>query len=683
MASRQHKGLGSSSSWVAAAADTASWCLALSLVALLLVCSLGPGGAGERQGAGAVGVVRGAALSARPCEEIYVVAEGETLHSISDRCGDPYILEQNPHVHDPDDVFPGLVIKITPSKPSRRAAQEAGREGHATVDRPAAWWHLSRSDLRLGAPEQYTCCPQKRYNFRFVRHARDAPLVSHYNYVVVGGGTAGCPLAATLSEHSRVLLLERGGLPYGNRNVSSEYHFADALADTSPRFPAQRFVSEDGVVNARARVLGGGSCLNAGFYTRASNGYWQCALREGLLQAGVTPDNGYTLEHVPGTKISGTIFDSTGRRHTAADFLRRAHPRRLTVFLHATVSRILFRHGSAKPVAYGVVFTDTAGVRHHVYLRSGAKSEVILTAGTLGSPQLLMLSGIGPRGQLEKHGILPVMDQPVVGQGVADNPMNSVFVPSPVPVALSLVQIVGVTRFGTFIEGVSGSQFGIPLHGRGAARRGRSFGMFSPMTGQLGTVPPMERTPEAMRQAAEAMRRLDRRAFRGGFILEKILGPLSTGHIELRSTDPDANPAVTFNYFRDPRDVERCVRGIQTIERVVRSRAFARFTYANGSAMEAAVLSRGAGLAAASLPVKLQPRRASDTRPLQQYCRETVMTVWHYHGGCHVGAVVDQDYRVLGVRGLRVIDSSTFKYSPGTNPQATVMMLGRFKRRGG
>uniref|UniRef100_J3N491 LysM domain-containing protein n=2 Tax=Oryza brachyantha TaxID=4533 RepID=J3N491_ORYBR len=53
----------------------------------------------------------------RPCEEIYVVGEGETLHSISDKCGDPYILEQNPHVHDPDDVFPGLVIRITPPRP--------------------------------------------------------------------------------------------------------------------------------------------------------------------------------------------------------------------------------------------------------------------------------------------------------------------------------------------------------------------------------------------------------------------------------------------------------------------------------------------------------------------------------------------------------------------------------------
>ncbi|KAL2527188.1 peptidoglycan-binding LysM domain-containing protein [Abeliophyllum distichum] len=57
-------------------------------------------------------------LKDKPCEEIYVVREGETLHTISDKCGDPFIVEQNPHIHDPDDVFPGLVIKITP-KPTK------------------------------------------------------------------------------------------------------------------------------------------------------------------------------------------------------------------------------------------------------------------------------------------------------------------------------------------------------------------------------------------------------------------------------------------------------------------------------------------------------------------------------------------------------------------------------------
>lgn len=61
-------------------------------------------------------IVRGNQMLERPCDEIYVVQEGETLHTISDKCGDPFIVEKNPHIHDPDDVFPGLVIKITPSK---------------------------------------------------------------------------------------------------------------------------------------------------------------------------------------------------------------------------------------------------------------------------------------------------------------------------------------------------------------------------------------------------------------------------------------------------------------------------------------------------------------------------------------------------------------------------------------
>ena len=75
----------------------------------------------------------------------------------------------------------------------------------------------------------------------------------------------------------------------------------------------------------------------------------------------------------------------------------------------------------------------------------------------------------------------------------------------------------------------------------------------------------------------------------------------------------------------------------------------------------------------------LQPKNtnASTFESREQYCKDTVVTIWHYHGGCQVGRVVDHQYKVLGVDSLRVIDGSTFTESPGTNPQATLMMLGR------
>ncbi|KAL1360353.1 hypothetical protein HN51_005719 [Arachis hypogaea] len=87
-------------------ADAASWCLAFVLVSLILMCMFIRDTASSNNMAVINNVV---------CDEIYVVGEGETLHTIGDKCSDPFIVENNPHIHDPDDVYPGLVIKITPS----------------------------------------------------------------------------------------------------------------------------------------------------------------------------------------------------------------------------------------------------------------------------------------------------------------------------------------------------------------------------------------------------------------------------------------------------------------------------------------------------------------------------------------------------------------------------------------
>ncbi|CAL1405065.1 unnamed protein product [Linum trigynum] len=102
-----------------ARADAAAWYLSKILLGLILVASIRESSSSLTEAAEAATTTRGNRLGGRACEEIYVVGEGETLNTISDKCGDPYIVEENPHIHDPDDVFPGLVIKITPFLPRK------------------------------------------------------------------------------------------------------------------------------------------------------------------------------------------------------------------------------------------------------------------------------------------------------------------------------------------------------------------------------------------------------------------------------------------------------------------------------------------------------------------------------------------------------------------------------------
>ncbi|KAJ0810008.1 putative glucose-methanol-choline oxidoreductase, FAD/NAD(P)-binding domain superfamily [Helianthus annuus] len=108
--------------------------------------------------------------------------------------------------------------------------------------------------------------------------------------------------------------------------------------------------------------------------------------------------------------------------------------------------------GKSRPLAYGIAFKDSFGNKHKAYLKGGKKNEVILSAGALGSPQLLMLSGISPKEQLDVHKIKIVLEQPFVDKDMADNPMNTIFIPSPIVVEPTIVQLVGITRFGSLRE---------------------------------------------------------------------------------------------------------------------------------------------------------------------------------------------------------------------------------------
>ncbi|KAF8687228.1 hypothetical protein HU200_042896 [Digitaria exilis] len=529
---------------------------------------------------------------------------------------------------------------------------------------------------------------------RYLVDAAAMPAVELYDYIVVGGGTAGCPLAATLAGPGggRVLLLERGGAPSEFPALATAGGFVRtlAMADPAPESdaPAQGFTSEDGVPNVRARVLGGGTSINAGFYSRAHPEWFrghaedaevtnwdmrlvnasyewverqmtfqptvhgfQAAVRAALLEANVTPWNGFTVDHVAGTKVGATTFDASGRRHSAADLLAFARPSRLRVAIRATVTRIITnpvdpatRHGrSPQPTiaAVGVVYQDRLLDQHQALLRPGG--EVILSAGALGSPQLLLLSGIGPANDLSYLGIPVSADIPDVGKHMFDNPRNGISIIPSVPIDHSLIQVVGIPSANGGASYLEAASYIVPL-----APALRSSSPF------IGSSTPLYVTVAT--------------------IMEKVPGPLSEGSLWLSSANPMESPPLRFNYLSRPEDLARCVLGVRRVAEVLEGRALDGFRSQVGSTNRRGAVRRDFRIVGAALPVDWR----TNDRALASYCQETVATLWHYHGGCVAGKVVDRDFRVIGARALRVVDASTFNETPGTNPQATVLMMGRY-----
>ena len=156
-----------------------------------------------------------------------------------------------------------------------------------------------------------------------------------------------------------------------------------------------------------------------------------------------------------------------------------------------------------------------------------------------------------------------------------------------------------------------------------------------------------------MVEAVETINSIAKKTFKGSVIVEKVPYPLSSGYLKLWNANPKDNPAITFNYFKEPEDLRGCVLGMSTIMNVIDTYPFSKFWYRNMT-MQALIDIM------VSLLWNKRPQHPSAALSLEKFCIDTIITMWHFHGGCQVGKVADRDYKVLGVDVLRVIDGSTF-----------------------
>jgi choline dehydrogenase len=333
-----------------------------------------------------------------------------------------------------------------------------------------------------------------------------------------------------------------------------------------------------------------------------------------------------------------------GRRgSTAQRYLKAARGRtNLTVLTDALVERVEIVDGRAR----GVVYRRGGSVA-----RAHARREVILAGGAFNSPQLLMLSGIGPAAQLKAHGIDPLVDSPRVGANLSDHPMIVLVYPTKGPVTfeneLRLDRMaLSVLRWRLFGSG--------PIAGAPMA-----------LQGILRTRPDLA-LPDMQLQVTTAsyMARLWHPLWRKGAGHSLSLGgihldPHDRGSETLRSADPVDPPRIVYNYLASERDRGEFRRIFATL------RAFFR-----------------AEPARSLLGEEMLPGPAvadGDDAAIDAFVRQMVTTTGHPTGTCAMGgdedAVLDSDLRVRGVDGLRVVDASAFPVIMRGNTNAPTIML--------
>ena len=522
-----------------------------------------------------------------------------------------------------------------------------------------------------------------------------------FDYIIIGAGTAGCVLANRLTrdKNANVLLIEAGGkddylwihIPVGYLHCIN-----NPRTDWLYRTEADPGLGGRSLIYPRGKVLGGSSSINGMIYMRGQAGdydrwaeacgddswRWQSVLplfrqsedhhggatdfhgaggegrvekqrllwrildafRDAAEQAGIPKVDDFNQ----GDNLGCAYFEVNQKRgirwNTAKAFLKVAAGRpNLTIMTGCHVEKLLLEQGEHGPVCKGVVFTG-GGTRW----QAGATRETLLAAGSVGSPQLLQLSGIGPAGLLNELGIAPVADLPGVGGNLQDHlQLRMVFKVD----GVKTLNVLASNWFGKMRIGLEYAMF--------------QSGPMSMAPSQLGAF--------ARSDAGQATPNLQYHV--QPLSLEKFgdplhafpaftasvcnLRPTSRGHIRIASADSYAPPKITPMYLNTAEDRQVAADALRLTRRIAAAPALAQYR-----------------------PEEFKPGAAFETdEELAAAASAIGTTIFHPVGTCRMGrendtlAVVDSQLRVRGVAGLRVVDASVMPFITSGNTNSPTIMI--------